>query len=73
VSASAATSTSDCPAPTVSTTTTSKPAASSRSTMRRAGFASPPGCPREASERMNTASAAPDSAMRMRSPSTAPP
>ncbi len=38
VSASVATSTSDCPAPTVSTITVSNPAASSRSTTRRTGL-----------------------------------
>ncbi len=52
VSASPATSTSDCPTPTVATSTTSQPAASS--TLRACGAAhdSPPRCPRLAIERM---------------------
>ena len=71
--ASSAISTSAWPAPTVSTTTTSLPAASITSTTRAAVRESPPRCPREASERTNTASSPACSCMRMRSPRMAPP
>ncbi|MCZ7562470.1 MAG: hypothetical protein M5U08_00610 [Burkholderiales bacterium] len=73
VSATRTISTSDCPAPTVSTMMVSKPAASSTSTMRLVARDSPPRCPREATERTKTFSWPPCSAMRTRSPSTAPP
>ena len=54
VSAAAATSTSLWPVPTVSMRTRSKPAASSTAAAAVVVEASPPACPREAIERMNT-------------------
>ena len=72
-SAISAISTSDCPAPTVSRTITSKPAASIRSATRAAEADRPPRCPRDASERMNTPASIVCSAIRIRSPRTAPP
>ena len=68
----ACTSTSFCPAPTVSTITTSNPAASRMVTASPVASDSPPRCPRLAMERMNTPSSRKWSTSRMRSPSTAP-
>ena len=56
VSAAAATSTSLWPVPTVSSRTRSNPAASSTAAAAVEVDASPPACPRDAIERMNTPS-----------------
>ena len=73
VSAVPATSTSDCPTPTVSSSTTSQPAASSTRSACGAAHDSPPRWPREAIERMKTSGSAAWSDIRIRSPSSAPP
>ena len=73
VSASPATSTSDCPTPTVSTRTGSQPAASRTRTACGVVEASPPRWPREAMERMKTSGSVACSCIRIRSPSRAPP
>jgi hypothetical protein len=68
-----ATSTSDCPTPTVSTMTSSNPAASRTSTACGVANDRPPRWPRDAIERMNTSGSAWWPCMRTRSPSSAPP
>src|SRR5664279_3684869 len=72
-SASEAISTSACPTPTVSISTTSQPAASSTRSACGVDQDSPPRCPREAIERMNTPWSVACSCIRTRSPSSAPP
>ncbi len=73
VSAVPATSTSLCPTPTVSRRTTSQPAASNTRSACGAALERPPRWPREAIDRMKTSGSAVCSAIRMRSPSSAPP
>src|SRR5256884_3060097 len=73
VCARVAISTSLCPAPTVSTITMSMPSASRTRTASKVARASPPACPRVAIDRMKTPGSTPVSAIRIRSPSTAPP
>src|SRR5256885_9972125 len=73
VCARVAISTSLCPAPTVSTNTMSMPSASRARTASKVARASPPAWPRVAIDRMKTPGSTPVSAMRIRSPSTAPP
>ncbi len=73
VSAAAATSTSLCPVPTVSSRTMSNPAASSTVAAAVEVAASPPAWPRDAIERMNTPSSEAYACIRTRSPSNAPP
>ena len=72
VSATSAISVSDWPTPTVSMTTTSNAAASAWAAARVAG-ARPPSRPPAAIERMKTARSAGSTAIRARSPSSAPP
>ena len=72
VSAIPITSTSLCPAPTVSRKTTSLPAASSTSSACSAASARPPRWPRVPIERMKTSGSRKWSLSRMRSPSSAP-
>src|SRR2546422_2884851 len=66
-------STSLCPAPTVSTKTHWDPIASRTRTASNVAKARPPAWPRVAIDRMKTPGSTPVSAMRIRSPSTAPP
>src|SRR5438132_1638284 len=73
VCARVAISTSLCPAPTVSTNTMSMPSASRTRTASKVARASPPAWPRVAIDRMKTPGSTPVSAIRIRSPSTAPP
>src|SRR6267143_1353360 len=73
VCARVAISTSLCPAPTVSTNTMSMPRASRTRTASKVARASPPAWPRVAIDRMKTPGSTPVSAIRIRSPSTAPP
>ena len=73
VSAAAATSTSLWPVPTVSIRIRSKPAASSTAAADVEVDASPPAWPRDAIDRMNTASSSACACIRTRSPSSAPP
>src|SRR5881396_1301027 len=61
------------PAPTVSTNTMSMPSASRTRTASKVARASPPAWPRVAIDRMKTPGSTPVSAIRIRSPSTAPP
>ena len=61
------------PAPTVSTSTRSIPSASKTRTASKVARAKPPAWPRVAIDRMKTPGSTPVSAMRMRSPRTAPP
>ena len=72
VSATPITSTSLCPAPTVSRKITSFPAASSTSIACSVDSASPPRCPRVPIDRMKTPGSRKWSASRIRSPSSAP-
>src|SRR5947209_10778375 len=72
VSATSAISISDCPTPTVSTSTTSLPNASISDTASAVAPASPPRCPRDAIDRMNTSLSVKCSVRRMRSPRSAP-
>src|SRR5881396_2329219 len=73
VCARVAISTSLWPAPTVSTNTMSMPSASRTRTASKVARASPPAWPRVAIDRMKTPGSTPVSAIRIRSPSTAPP
>jgi hypothetical protein len=73
VSAAAATSTSLWPVPTVSMRMSSKPAASMTAAAAVEVDASPPACPRDAIERMNTSLSPAYACIRTRSPRSAPP
>ena len=73
VSAAAATSTSLCPVPTVSSRTMSNPDASRTAAAAVDVAASPPACPRAAIERMKTPSSEAYACIRTRSPRSAPP
>ncbi len=73
VSVAAATSTSCCPTPTVSSSTTGIPTADSTRTASGTATARPPRCPRVAIDRMNTPSSSAWLGMRTRSPRMAPP
>ena len=73
MSASRMTAISFCPTPTVSTSTSSNPMAENRSAAAGAAADSPPSSPRLDIERMNTPGSVLCSAIRTRSPSSAPP
>src|SRR3990170_2490804 len=72
-SAGRATSSSDCPTPTVSISSRSKPKASRTSATSRVAAARPPSEPRVAIDRMNTPGSSATFSMRTRSPRSAPP